>query len=638
MGEHTLFNLACNYAEQGMSIMWFRLDKIPGCAWSTESTHNIDQLKLWFYNFTAGSRRIGIKTGLDSKGVIVIDIDVNKKDKITGMISDTRTVEEKKEYINETYGKLTETVEVFTPSGGRHLYYIADRPIATLKKIFPGDPIDIDSRGDGGVVVAPDEIDYITDGEFKIENMAPLPEFLYEILSRRDPTNKNKNFKYTGNIPLIPEFEKALTDAFLFLDYSDRDKWIKYGMAAKSLDSDDAKKIWMEWGQQHNEFDYDYTERTWQSFRPTDITILSILHDAKENGFNDIDSEAIISKQTKAPDKLRFNLKTAVDACAPRPPLEWIVENLIIKGGLCMMTGDAGSGKTFACLDMAVAICVGDDWMERKTVKGAVLIIDEESGDHRLGTRLTKTIKGHNADDSIELYYITMQNADIRDALDISEIEKIIVEKNIKFVLIDAFMEVIPGADENSVKDVLPGLMQLKQIIEKTKTTIMLIHHNEKSDKGYRGSTAIKGSVDFMIETKKAENSDIIDFKTKKIRDGEPASFSAKMFFSDIDFRMELTTKEKKEKSIGLSKGEKFILNFLIENGQSFKIDIEKKSENIIKSGTFKADFLSLVNIKGYIYRVNEGGNGVKAEYNIVENKRPEIDLLMEIGNMEHFL
>ena len=190
MSDHVLYNLACDYATQGIKLLWFRLDKTPGIAWSTEASSNVEKLKEWFYHLEPGQRRIGIKTGQDSKGIVVIDIDVNKKDR-AGFIPDCRSVEQKKEYINETYGELSETLEVHTPSGGRHLYYISDRPIATLKKIFPGDPLDVDSRGDGGVVIAPDGKDYISDNDFIIENMAPLPEWMYDILSKRNPLTRN---------------------------------------------------------------------------------------------------------------------------------------------------------------------------------------------------------------------------------------------------------------------------------------------------------------------------------------------------------------------------------------------------------------------------------------------------------------
>jgi len=40
MSEHALYNLACGYADQGLKLLWFKLDKTPGIALSTESSND----------------------------------------------------------------------------------------------------------------------------------------------------------------------------------------------------------------------------------------------------------------------------------------------------------------------------------------------------------------------------------------------------------------------------------------------------------------------------------------------------------------------------------------------------------------------------------------------------------------------
>lgn len=636
MSDHVLYNLACDYATQGIKLLWFRLDKTPGIAWSTESSTNVDKLKEWFYHAEPGQRRIGIKTGQDSGGIVVIDIDVNKKDR-SGTIPDCRSVEQKKEYIEETYGKLPETLEVHTPSGGRHLYYIADRPIATLKKIFPGDPLDVDSRGDGGVVIAPDGKDYISDNDFKIENMSPLPEWMYDILAKRNPLTRNKT-NYTGIIPLVPEMEKAISDALMYMDFSDRDKWIKYGHAIKSLDSDDAKRLWHEWGQKHSGYDRDYTEKTWESFNPSEIGIQTLFYDARELGYSSENIDIVIKEQElrSITDKPRFELKDINDIFAERPPQQWLIKDLLIDPCLAMITGDAGCGKTWTSLDLAICIATGEQWLSREVVQGPVLIIDEESGDRRLATRLQKCINGHGGSRITPVYYFTMQGTDIRDALDINEIKKIIEDKKIKFVLIDAFMDVILGADENSVKDVLPGLNLLKKIIEETGVSFLIIHHKTKPSNGskgnYRGSSAIKGAVDLMIDIIRNDNSDIIKMETTKFRDGEFTEFKAKMFFTDFSFNLTEDLADGNGLNL-LSKGEKFVLEYLLNNGISYKIDIEKESENEKIKRSVHSAFSSLVE-KHYIIRVNPGEH--KSQYGIIDAKRDEIIILLESKNSGH--
>jgi hypothetical protein len=164
-----------------------------------------------------------------------------------------------------------------------------------------------------------------------------------------------------------------------------------------------------------------------------------------------------------------------------------------------------------------------------------------------------------------------------------------------------------------------------------------MIHHNDKAGKGYRGSTAIKGSVDLMIEIKKAKNSDIVNFETVKVRDGEPCEFSAKMFFSDIDFRMEPTTKENNIPADAITKGEKFVLQYLQDNGMSYKIDMENTAKNQGLKYSIKDICPKLAN-RGYIYGVIEAGTR-KAMYAITDNKKIQIEALLEkgyiMGNLE---
>ena len=46
MSEHTLYNLACSYADQGLKLLWFKLDKTPGIPWSTEASNEKSKLLI----------------------------------------------------------------------------------------------------------------------------------------------------------------------------------------------------------------------------------------------------------------------------------------------------------------------------------------------------------------------------------------------------------------------------------------------------------------------------------------------------------------------------------------------------------------------------------------------------------------
>jgi hypothetical protein len=85
---------------------------------------------------------VGLATGTRSGGLVVIDVDV--KDLIDGR--------ETLQALGAQLGRLPATLTVQSPSGGLHLYFVALSPVGNSAGLLgPA----IDTRGDGGYVVAP---------------------------------------------------------------------------------------------------------------------------------------------------------------------------------------------------------------------------------------------------------------------------------------------------------------------------------------------------------------------------------------------------------------------------------------------------------------------------------------------------
>jgi RecA-family ATPase len=81
---------------------------------------------------------------------------------------------------------------------------------------------------------------------------------------------------------------------------------------------------------------------------------------------------ATATKQTKN----KIEILMASDALQPLPPVDWIVEGLISAGSVNIFYGEGGSKKTWALLDMGVCVATGAQWLDFKTIKNHVLIID----------------------------------------------------------------------------------------------------------------------------------------------------------------------------------------------------------------------------------------------------------------------
>ena len=132
--------------------------------------------------------------------------------------------------------------------------------------------------------------------------------------------------------------------------------------------------------------------------------LLQLLSDNGENGSHKVQGQ-----------EPRFKVLTAEDALEPLPPIDWIIEGLISPGSLNIFFGEAGTKKTFALLDATICIAMGINWLKFKTKKGAVLFIDEESGPRRIKDRFGKVIRGHQAEEKIQIGFITLPQLDLKN-------------------------------------------------------------------------------------------------------------------------------------------------------------------------------------------------------------------------------
>lgn len=316
--------------------------------------------------------------------------------------------------------------------------------------------------------------------------------------------------------------------------------------------------------------------------------------------------------------KPRYEILSAVDALQPQPPIEWIVDGLISAGSVNVFYGEGGSKKTWALLDMAISVARGESWLNLATQAGGVLVIDEESGRRRITRRIGEVLRGHNADADTPVYCVSLAAFDFGEPNDIGELYNLIVNTKARLVIIDALADVMPGRDENAVKDVQPIFLALRRIVEETQAAIILIHHANKGG-SYRGSTAIKGALDLLVSVESRTGSDEITFKTEKARDTIASSFGASANFMTDMFWLRPSTASASQE---FNKGQRYVLRYLLENGESAMNDIMSNADTCSET-TAKNSVYNLAD-KGFVKRANEGGQGAKAIYALTDKGRDE--------------
>lgn len=300
----------------------------------------------------------------------------------------------------------------------------------------------------------------------------------------------------------------------------------------------------------------------------------------------------------------RFVIRNLADALKPQPPIVYLVDRLIKTGTLSVFFGEPGSKKTYSLLSMAVCAAVGKDWLEfaiPEPVK--VLIIDEESGERRMAIRLADTVRGELATEADPTYltYVSLAGFDLGKNEDAKQVSKLIMDVGAQIVIIDALADVMSG-DENSKQETQPVLNHLRKISEDTDSAIILIHHSNKGG-AYRGTSAIKGSVDLMVKVESENDSKFVNFTTEKNRDGEPLKWSATAIWSQDRFSMSPT--EAKESAPILTKPKAFVLRYLSEHGESTVTNIMNAADTCSPAAAKSALYALTAQAEPYTKRTN---------------------------------
>lgn len=317
----------------------------------------------------------------------------------------------------------------------------------------------------------------------------------------------------------------------------------------------------------------------------------------------------------------RFNVESVSSVFEESAPLEFLVNGLITKGSVNLLVGEGGSKKTWAALDLAVCVARGADWLDFPTQQTSVLIVDEESGPRRLRRRLYEVLNGHliKRDDETPLYFTSLNLMDLRNLEDVNALHVMIEQYGAGLVVIDALADVMPGADENAVKDVQPVFMNLRRVAETTQAAIVIIHHANKQN-GYRGSTAIKGAVDLMLMVESQPESKYINFSAEKARDIEPRKFTAIANFAAEASQVYLSASDAKHQR-QYNKGQRYVMRFLVEHGGEAKLEDIIAAPDTCAPATAKTAVYSLADI-GNVKRTDQGGRGSEAVYTLTDKGR----------------
>jgi hypothetical protein len=319
------------------------------------------------------------------------------------------------------------------------------------------------------------------------------------------------------------------------------------------------------------------------------------------------------------PGKARYVVHSAAEALAPRPPVEWIVNDLIYRKSVTVLYGDGGTKKTWSAMHLAACVASGAPWGDFQTERSRVLFIDEENGEDEIAGRAGSCLRGAQADEQAGLFYISLAAFHLDKPKDEELMTNEIVRHNVGLVILDALADLMTG-DENSKQDTQPVFNALRRITEKSGAAIIVIHHANKTG-SHRGSSVIKDAPDILLQVTSETDSDLITFKTEKNRKGKAQQFNMQAVWSADSFYLNSMGMPKKK--MPLNKTQEYVLHYLQENGPSALINIMNDADicspQTARSAVYHLAGLELIN------RTNpeDIGRGVSAIYELSEKEDP---------------
>jgi hypothetical protein len=218
------------------------------------------------------------------------------------------------------------------------------------------------------------------------------------------------------------------------------------------------------------------------------------------------------------PPEPRFRLLSPADLAALPEPT-WLIEGVLPSHGFGVLYGEPGSGKTFVALSIALSVAADHSWCGRRTLGGTVLYVAAE-GLYGLKLRVEAYQKKHDLraenirylgaafnllNDDVETLLATLRAAEIQPDL----------------IVLDTLARLMVGADENSAKEMGQAIAGIDRLRKETSATVLVIHHTRKNGEAERGSSALRGAADVMIECKRPDQSNV-HFKCAKMKDAEP--------------------------------------------------------------------------------------------------------------------
>jgi len=483
----------------------------PMVGWQNAATSDPATITEWFTG-TFRDCGLGIATGeFRDRYLVVIDIDDRETYKGSDTLND----------LEQLHGKLPDTVEVITGSGGRHIYFLTDQPIRNEASGRLG--VGIDIRAIGGQVLAPPTVhpngrtyEWVEGKSIAEHRPADMPLWMVLILTAKlaeetPPATQPAPILLEEDGPASrycaattwPELLRQDGWTLAHIDQAGEAHWVRPGKdiregtsATTGWQGKDILKVFTTSipglpAGAYTRFGY-----TAAMHHGNDRSAFAkkLLQEGKA---------LVPVTQPAITDNILINWQDFWNQSFPAE--DWLIEPIIPRNQLVVIFAPGGTGKSLLALYIAAALATGKEIFAEPKPPTSVLYMDYEMSQAVLYERLTAMGYGKDTDLS-RLHYASLPPI---GSLDKPEGAKQICDLaracQAELVIIDTFARAVEGA-ENDADTVRNFYRWTAMNLKQEGRSLMRIDHAGKDlKKGARGTSAKNDDVDLVWQMTKVD-------------------------------------------------------------------------------------------------------------------------------------
>ena len=211
------------------------------------------------------------------------------------------------------------------------------------------------------------------------------------------------------------------------------------------------------------------------------------------------DAEEMIDGFLTSNDEVEIHNLESLSKLIENRKSRYYVEGLM-RSGLFMVVGQPKTGKSLWTMDMGIKLVLGEPFLNRKTLRSNVLIVQNEEALASTGeTLLTSCLQDYQLNNPLEYAelikskrLIVVKGLDI--GVDLKEIMDIVDKNNINVLIVDSFRASIKKSNLTELDVGASQLLYSLQLQIHTRDMLgVVVHHSNKSDNNSGKTTAFNG-------------------------------------------------------------------------------------------------------------------------------------------------